>query len=304
VVVRFAVPGLELDTAIAVGPGAGVPAVGGGAAWVPTTGDGMLARVDLGSGTVTARVRVGPATSAPGDLDTAVMEGGAVWAASDAGGTITRVDPATGAVTARLTTAPRPGGLAAGGGFLWAFHFLQSTVTRIDAASGAVRTFEVPGLAGTGIAYENGSLWLLSAQPARLFRVDPAAGAVRQTIGLEVPFPPRRSAIGTWWLGAADGAVWATFPNNRGVARVDPGSGEARYFAVAVGEPFGIAAGGGSAWVATDRAVWRLDAATGRALGASLIPRTPGFGLVSIVYADGAAWLSSYDGGTLMRITS
>ena len=301
--VRLAVPSLQLGAPIAVGPGAGVPAVGGGAIWVPTTGDGMLARVDLGSGTVAARVRVGPEDSEPGDLDSAVFTGGSVWASSDAGATIARVDPATNTVSARLATASRPGGLAVGGGFVWAFHFLQSTVTRVDVAGNAVRTFEVPGLAGTGIAYESGSLWLLSEQPARVFRLDPATGAVQQTINLEIPFPARRAIVGTWWLSSSDGAVWAVLTNHRGVARVDAASGGVRYTRLPHGDPFGIAAGGGHAWVATDRAVWKLDGTTGEARAASLIPTAPGFGLVSITYGDGAAWLSDYGRGTLMRMS-
>jgi hypothetical protein len=123
--IRLAVPELQLGASIRVGPGAGVPAIGAGAVWVPTTSDGMLVRVDPASGAVTARVRVGPPTSPATDLDSAVFEGGAVWVASDTGAQIARVDLATNAVTTRITTTARRGGLAAGGGFVWAFHFRQ-----------------------------------------------------------------------------------------------------------------------------------------------------------------------------------
>jgi streptogramin lyase len=176
-------------------------------------------------------------------------------------------------------------------------------VTRIDVAANAIRTFEVPGLFGTGIAYEDGSVWLLSVQPARVFRLDPETGAVRQTIALQIPFPARRSIVETWWLSRGDGAVWATLASNRGVARVDAVTGDARYIPVTYGEPFGVAVGGGHAWVATDRAVWKLDGTTGEARAASRIPRAGGFGFVSITYADGAAWLSTYDRGTLRRVS-
>jgi hypothetical protein len=60
----------------------------------------------------------------------------------------------------------------------------------------------------------------------------------------------------------------------------------------------------GSAWVATDRAVVRLDAATGAALGASTFPVADRSGFVSIAYGDGAAWLTNYDRGTLVRVTA
>jgi streptogramin lyase len=296
------VPGLLLGSPIAVGRGAGVPAVGVGAAWVPTTGDGMLARVDAASGAVTARVRVGPATSGPGDLDSAVFADGAVWSASDSGGTIARVDPSTNAVVTRLTVVSRPGGLAAGGGFVWAFHFLQPTVTRIDVATNAVQTFDVAGLSGTGIAYGDGSVWVLSARPARIFRLDPATGALRPTIALQIPFPPVRSVVETWWLSFGDGAVWATLPNNGGVVRVDAATGAARYVRISYGDPFGIVIEDRSAWVATDRALWRLDDRTGTAQAASLIPRAGGFGFVSVAAGGGKVWLTTYDRGTVVRV--
>jgi streptogramin lyase len=237
-----------------------------------------------------------------GDVDSAVYEGGSVWAASDAGGTIARIEPATNAVTARFTTAPRPGGLAAGGGFVWAFHFLRPTVTRIDVATNAIRTFDVAGLSATGITYADGSAWLLSERPARVFRLDPATGAVQRTIAFDIPFPARRSVVETWWLDHGEGAVWATLANNRGLARVDVVTGTVRYVPIAYGEPFGVAVGGGSAWAASDRAVWKLDAATGEAQAASLIPRGGGPGFVSIHYADGTAWLTTYERGTLVRV--
>jgi streptogramin lyase len=299
VVVRLGVPELPLGVPVVVGLGAGVPAIGAGAVWVPVTTAGTLARVDPASGAVTARVAVGTASSSPGDLDSAVFAGGSVWAASDAGGTIARVDPATNAVTARFTTAPRPGGLAEGGGYVWAFHFHQPAVTRIDAATDTVRTFDVPGLSGTGIAYGGSSVWLLSDQPARIVRLDPETGAVQQTIPLTIPFPQRRAVVETWWLAYGEGAAWATLPNNRGLVRQD---GATAYVAVPFGDPFGVAVGGGSIWVATNRAVWKLDAATGTPQAAALIPPAAGFGFVSIAYADGAAWLTTYNPGTLRRV--
>jgi streptogramin lyase len=302
VLVRLPVPELQLGAPVQVGLGAGVPAVGAGAVWVPVSTDGTLARVDPASGAVTARVAVGSASSAPGDLDSALFAGSSVWSASDAGGTIARVEPTTNAVTARFTTAPRPGGLAEGGGFVWAFHFHQSAVTRIDLATNAVKTFDVASLSGTGIAYGDSSVWLLSDQPARIFRLDPETGAMQQTIPLTIPFPQRRTVVETWWLAHGEGAVWATLANNRGAARVDGATGAVRYADVPFGDPFGVAVGGGSVWVAANRAVWKLDATTGAPQAASLIPPAGGFGFVSIAYAEGAAWLTTYNPGTLRRV--
>lgn len=269
------------------------------------TSNGTVVRVDPSTGSITARVPVGQASPAPGDLDSAVFAGGAVWVASDAGRTVARVNPATNEVTARPTTMARPGGLAEGSGYVWAFHFRESAVTRIDVDTNAVRTFDVPGLAATGIAYGDGAVWLLSAQPARIFRVDPETGAVERTIPLAIPFPQRRTIVETWWLAHGAGAVWATRASNGGAARIETASGAVvRSRPVPFGDPFGVAVGGGSVWVAANRAVWMLDAATGQPQAASLIPRAGGFGFASIAYADGAAWLTTYDPGTLRGVSA
>jgi virginiamycin B lyase len=147
------------------------------------------------------------------------------------------------------------------------------------------------------------SLWLLTVNPARVLQVDPSTGRVTRTTQLIPPLPVSGSLIETWWLAYGDGTLWATLPNRQAVARIDAASGAVRYVALRQGQPFGVAIGGGSAWVATDRAVVRLDAATGAALGASMLPAADRSGFVSIAYGDGAAWVTNYDRGTLVRVT-
>ena len=296
-------PLLAAGTPVSMGAGAGVPAVDGGIAWVPITDTGELARVDA-SGSVAGRTAVGVATpSGGGFLDSAAVAGGSVWTASDAGGTIARVDPSSGARTAVIPAGTRPGGLAVGGGAVWAFSFLGGDVTRIDAATGAARTLHVAGAAATGIAYGGGSLWLLTSAPSRILEVDPATGAVRRAVDLNAPFAPQYSVIDTWWLSYGDGAVWATLPNAGAVTRLDPVSGNVVYARTPYGRPFGVAVGGGSAWVATDHGVLRLDGVMAKPTGVALLPTATGSGFVSIAYADGSAWFTNYDRGTLTRVS-
>ena len=114
--------------------------------------------------------------------------------------------------------------------------------------------------------------------------------------------PRRRSLIDTWSLAFGDQAVWAALPNNGGVARIDAVSGEVRYVRIPYGNPFVIAVGAGSAWVATDRAVLRLDGRTGALQAAAFVSSANRSGFVSIAYGFGAAWLSNYDRGTLARV--
>jgi hypothetical protein len=69
------------------------------------------------------------------------------------------------------------------------------------------------------------------------------------------------------------------------------------------GRPFGVAVGGGSAWVATDHGVLRLDGVTAKPTGVALLPSANLSGFASITYADGAAWYTNYDRGTLTRVS-
>jgi hypothetical protein len=293
-------PTLQVGAPIAVGPGAGVPTVANGAVWVPTTDDGGLVKV-VGNA-VASRTQVGPRSlTGEGYLDAAVAAGGSIWSASDIGSTIARVDPASGA-TSSIPVPERPGGLTAGGGAVYAFHFLQPTLTRIEEASGAARRIDVPGTSAVGLAYGDGSLWLLTLRPDRVLQLDPATGAIRRAIPLNPRLPRPGDLIDFWWLAYGEGAVWATMPNFDAVARVDVTTGAVRFVRLDHGRPFGVATGGGSAWVATDRALVRLDGATGSPVGAGTIPRPEESAFVSVGYGDGAAWVTTFDRGTLVRV--
>jgi virginiamycin B lyase len=293
-------PALQVGSPIAVGSGAGVPTVANGAVWVPTTGDGGLVKV-VGRA-VASRTQVGPRSlSGEGYLDAAVAGGGAVWSASDIGSTIARVDRVSGATTT-LAVPERPGGLTEGDGAVWAFHFLQPAISRIDASRATATRLDVPGASGVGLAYGGGSLWLLSLRPNRILELDPATGAARRMIPLSPRLTRRPSLIDAWWLAYGEDAVWATLPNYRAVARVDTATGAARYLALDQGRPFGIAVGGGSAWIATDRGVVRLDGRTGAPMGAASLPPAQTTAFVSVAYGDGAAWVTNFDRGTLTRV--
>src|SRR5262249_12613538 len=147
------------------------------------------------------------------------------------------------------------------------------------------------------------SVWLLTMRPSRILEVDPSSGAVRRTIDLQPPFAATYPVIETWWLAYGDGAVWATLPNYGAVARLDTASGKVVYARTPYGRPFGVAVGGGSAWVATDHGVLQLDGVTAKPTGVALLPGANESGFASIAYADGAAWFANYDRGTLTRVS-
>ena len=293
-------PALAIGTPLVVGPGPGVPAVVDGSVWIPTTEDGGLIRV--AGGASVSRTQVGPRSlGGEGYLDAAAAGRDAIWAASDIGSTIVRIDPGSGTVTQTLAVAERPGGLTVGAGAIWAFHFLQPAITRIDETHVTARRIDVPDVRAAGLAFGEGSIWLLSVNPNRLVELD-LAGAVLRSIPLRPTSSRRASLIDAWWLAYGNGAVWATLPNYHAVARIDTATGAVRYVSLDQGQPFGISVGGGSAWVATDRAIVRLDGATGTPVAASSLPRAESSAFVSVAYGDGAAWVTNYDRDTVVRV--
>ena len=302
ILVRSPYPPLATQAPVRVGTGAGVPAAGAGSVWVPVTGTGELVRVDPGSGAVTGRVAVAGPPSGSGFLDSAAFLGDSVWSASDSAGTISRVEAASARLSARLPVGSRPGGLAVGNGSVWAFHFLSPEVTEI-APPARARTFSVGDAVSTGIAYGGGSLWLLTIRPAQVLRVDPVSGGLLGSTPLAPPFREQHAVIDTWWLAYGDGALWATLPNRDAVARIDAATGSVQYARTPYGRPFGITVGGGSAWVATDHGVLRLDELTAKPTGVALLPPASASGFVSISYADGGVWFTNYDRGTLTRVS-
>ena len=118
-----------------------------------------------------------------------------------------------------------------------------------------------------------------------------------------MPFPTRYSVIESWSLAYGDGAVWAVLPDYGAVARLDVATGALLYARTPYGRPFGVAVGGGSAWVATDHGVLRINSATGELTGAVLLPVADRSGFASIAYDDGAAWFTNYDRGTLTKVS-
>lgn len=281
---------------VTTGNGAGVPVAVGGSVWVPNTFDGTLVRLDARTGEALSTLRYGSTPAdADGYLDTAVEAEGSIWVASDYRATVTRVDPETGAAQAEIAVPPRPAAVAPGGRAVWAAHFLREEVTRIDPATNEPATFVVPDVHLVGVAYLDNAPWVLATRPAVALRLDPATGEVVQRIALDPPLPVVRRFIDAWWLAAGDSALWATLPTHDAVARIDPG-GDVSYFETHAGRPFCTAAGGGSAWAATDSALVRIDG--------EVLPMAPAAlsGFAQCAWGEGAAWFVNYDRGELTRV--
>jgi streptogramin lyase len=142
---------------------------------------------------------------------------------------------------------------------------------------------------------------LLSNNPQTLIHLDPAGAQLART-ELTPSSPSKRSFLQTWWLAVGEGAVWATHPNYDIVDRIDPGTGRiVARIPVSQGRLFGVAAGGGSAWAVTDRALLRIDS-TNRVVARAVLPLGSPSGFMGVSVGEGAVWATGYDRGELYRV--
>jgi virginiamycin B lyase len=298
-----AAPPASISARIKVGPGAGVPAVDRNAVWVPITKAGSVVRVDVARKRVVATVKLGAPPRFTGYLDSSVIAGGSVWVARDVGDEIDRIDPKTNRLVSRIEVDSRPGGLAAGGGYVWAFHFLGPYLTRIDATTGEKRVFEIKNAAGTGIAYTSDAVWLLTATPSSLIKIDPDTGAVLARIPIVPPPPPKHGIVDTWWVAAGDGALWVANANYDRATHVDAVRAKVvAYVPVPVEIPFGVVVYKGSAWVAGEGKLVRIDPRTNRVAGVVVLAAQSRPVFTQDAVGPSGLWATDYDEGVLYRL--
>jgi hypothetical protein len=310
VVIRSPTPGpnlatLPLAATVAVGRGAGAPAVGAGAVWVPNTDDGTLSRVDVTTNAVVATIRYAPARPAgeSGEYyDSAAFGHGSVWVASDQREVVARVDPASNQLTATIPVAQRPAEITVTSDAVWLAHFLQPVATRIDAVTSARTERQLPDAPLTGAAGDGSTVWLLANQPQTLLHLDSAAHEIAHA-DVTPNASVKRSFLAAWWVAVGEGAVWVTHPNQDVVTRSDPVSAAVTATVpVSVGRLFGVAAGAGSVWAVTDEALVRIDPATNRAVAKAPFPRATPVGFTGVAVGAGVVWATNYDRGELYRV--
>jgi streptogramin lyase len=297
-------PSIPVAKTIAVGRGAGASATGFGSVWVPNTGDGMLARVDAGTNTVVARIPYAPARPAGEEgefYDSATVGHGAVWVSSDQHGLVARVDPTANRVVAAIRVGVRPAEITSTTDAVWTAHFLNGFATRIDPATNQAVERNLPSATLTGAAGDGSTVWLLSNNPQAVLHLDSAGTQLART-DITPSTPIKRGFLQTWWLAVGEGAIWATHPNYDVVDRIDPGTGTVvARIPISLGRVFGVAAGRGSAWAVTDRALLRIDS-TNRVVAKSELPAGSPSGFTGVSVGEGAVWVTGYDRGELYRI--
>jgi len=144
------------------------------------------------------------------------------------------VDPGRNELVDQIALHARPAAVAYGAGSLWVATHDAQTLVRIDPRTRMITATKGLGSEPTAVAVGDGFVWVLCGPDRLLFQFDADTGSL-----------VRRHAVN------------GRLPPNRGKGLALPPLG------VAQTEPFGLAAGGGAAWVAYADSVGRVDAETG-----------------------------------------
>ena len=219
-----------------------------GSLWVPTCGDGSLARVDGKTFKVTATVAAG-VSHADGVI---ASTADSVWLLSDDKTTLSRIDPDQNAVVGELRVFAGCHSLVFGEAALWLACPEENKVLRMDPKTNLVdKSIEVSA-EPESLAIGEGSVWVLCRKDGKIDRIDPKTNKVTKTIELAVPNVAGQMAMG-------EGYLWVTqtgFP----LTRIDVAS-------ESVGQQFSGTGGGaiaispGALWLSNVEkgSVWRID---------------------------------------------
>jgi YVTN family beta-propeller protein len=213
-------------------------AVGTDGVWVTLGKDNKVARIDPSTNKVVASITVG---NKPWGIAAASS---GIWVANEQDNTVSRIDPATNAVAQTFAVPPLPDWVFADDSGVWVGSIAQpnSMLSRIVPASGQVTSVQVDPRP-LGIVGAFGSIWVTGPDSDTLTRFDPASMTQQKKIKLGASLTP----VG---VAATSRGIWVANASGNSVMFVDP-STDAVTDTVAVGrEPFYLAQGKGTLWVA------------------------------------------------------
>jgi YVTN family beta-propeller protein len=190
-------------------PNSGI-AAGFGSVWVPVCGDNVLARLDLKTAKITARI---PMTFADEEGGIAVGAG-SVWVLTDKKSTLARIDPTNNTVVAEIRVAPGSAAVAFGENSVFVTSTKENLLLRVDPKSNLVTDRIKVGSSPRFLAVGEGSAWTLNQGDGSVTRVDLKSNKVVATIEVGVPGGGGEISVG-------EGSVWVTsfeFP----ITRIDP----------------------------------------------------------------------------------
>jgi streptogramin lyase len=211
----------------------------------------------------------------------------ALWVTSQNGVGINRIDPGTNSVVAHVGDVPPCGAPVVAFDSLWQAACDGNVILRIDPATNAVvDTIPLQGHRFLVLAANR----LITVGPEGLAALDPATGEFT-TIG------GGRSASETEFLFSDGDTVWVN--NTLGVTRLDPADGSAiAGFSEAAGQAVSFA--GDHAWLTVSNlGVLEIDLSTNQVRRTIPLQRPS---LLLSLEANGALWVTDFDGSALWRI--
>jgi streptogramin lyase len=255
---------------------------GAGAVWVVDGDHSTVSRIDEKT---KERLSIG---GLGGDISDLAFGFGSLWVAGGNDGTLARVDPRHNGIEEvdlgrTRDIVPQPVfAVRVGAGAVWLTRGNQ--VLRVDPRENLVtarRSVQRP----EGIAVGLGALWV-TTEDEHIVRID--TGTLKPVFSHDMS----RTAIfpivarGSLWVVAATGLptgvpyVW----------RLDPGTlAQQAQIPFPDGFPYQLAAGSGAIWTVdpNDRALWRIDPRTSKAMLLARLPRYP----IAVVAGDGVVWV-------------
>jgi DNA-binding SARP family transcriptional activator len=177
-----------------------------------------------------------------------------------------------------------PAAMAVGEGGVWVANSESGTVTRLDPATGKFADTIGVGADLNDIAVGLGSVWVADGNDGTVTQIDPSLGQIGATIpsGGQSTVAPNP----VFYVAVDSSYVWATRGSR--LLRIDPHTLHTQVWASALGNPTGLATGGGYVWVTTGSGnLLRIDARTPRTVDAQPLI-VPG---ISPVFMRGSLWL-------------
>jgi YVTN family beta-propeller protein len=228
----------QVQQRITVGSGPEGVAVSGNDVWVVNAQEGSVSRV---STTETSSVLQ---TIAVGNAPTSVAVGnGNVWVTNAGDGTISQLNARSGKRARTIPVGSPVHGIAYGAGKLWVTDPVGNQLVEVSPGSGVVTRVGV-GSGPSAVVYGDGAVWVANNLDGTVSRVDPSADRV--TAAYTVGAAPNGLAV-------TPREVWVTDEVNGTISRIDVSSGAVTHTMLG-GRPEGVAAAGGSLWVAVQAA--------------------------------------------------
>ena len=272
----------------AVGEGPDGVAVGAGAVWAVSSGDGTLTRIDPATGETTS-VEVGT------QPDSVVVALDSVWVTvTDENQVVRFTTDEQPEMVDVYDVGAGPEGIAATQSAIWTANSGDGSVSQIIVRTGKVNTVADVGEAPLGIAIGAGAVWVADPTGGTVARVDGGRLELAKTIDGLGPDPRAVAIVGrsVWVATSQDGRVWRI--------EADEDQGTVAGSVEVGGTPRGIATDGELFYV-TDRTGESVVTVDPEAM--RVVKRTPAEGgPLNVAPDEDSLWVSLFDAGDVLRL--